>query len=207
MSKYSFIYNNKAVHGNNYGENYVSEFCRVIDEVQNKKTNSILEYGSGITSLILLDYCTKWNSSLFVTVDNNKEYQEAVFFDREMPTFFKPIAISLSGECKSDRDLSLNYSTCPLSFGTKFDIIFIDGRRRLECAFIAAILSHESTTVVLHDYRRLRYQPALSLFDIIEDGSQFRTMRLKYEFQNTFNKKFEMLNNINRMLDWYNVAH
>ena len=30
----------------------------------------------------------------------------------------------------------------------------------------------------MHDYRRARYQPARALFEIVEDGQQFRVMRL-----------------------------
>ena len=33
--------------------------------------------------------------------------------------------------------------------------------------------------VVLHDYRRRRYDMVRVLFDIVEDGSQFRVMRPK----------------------------
>jgi hypothetical protein len=39
-------------------------------------------------------------------------------------------------------------------------------------------LCHPDTIVVLHDYRRRRYQPVKALYEILEDGSQFRVMRL-----------------------------
>lgn len=47
----------------------------------------------------------------------------------------------------------------------------------MECAFIAMLLCHEKTIVVVHDYRRLRYQPILALFDLIEDGREFRVLK------------------------------
>ena len=34
----------------------------------------------------------------------------------------------------------------------------------MECAFIAATLCHVKTLVILHDYRRARYQSILALF-------------------------------------------
>ena len=73
----------------------------------------------------------------------------------------------------------MNYATFPLSIEARFDIIFIDGRRRMECAFTAAQLCRADTIVILHDYRRGRYQGVRFLFDIIEDGTQFRVMKLK----------------------------
>jgi hypothetical protein len=83
------------------------------------------------------------------------------------------------GPTRSNSDQELNYSTFPLSLKKTFDIILIDGRRRMECAFIAATLCHEKTLVILHDYRRARYQPVLALFDVVEDGAQFRVLRIK----------------------------
>ena len=44
---------------------------------------------------------------------------------------------------------------------------------------MATLLSHPDTIVVLHDYRRTRYQPMKALYEVIEDGSQFRVMRLR----------------------------
>ncbi|WP_156181116.1 hypothetical protein [Desulfovibrio sp. TomC] len=207
MNNYGFTYNDKYYSENTYGEDYVPEFCRVIENASVHGSNNVLEYGSGITSLVLLDYCSKWNSQLFVTIDDNKEYQDAIFENRNKPSFFKPITQSINGECKNDRDLSLNYSTYPLSLGIKFDIIFIDGRRRVECAFISALLSNQCTTIIMHDYRRLRYQPILSIFDIVEDGPQFRLLRLKQELNYLFNKKFEIIKNICEVLKWHDITH
>jgi hypothetical protein len=47
----------------------------------------------------------------------------------------------------------------------------------MECAFIAALLCRNTSIVTIHDYRRTRYQPVLALFDLIEDGPQFRVLR------------------------------
>jgi hypothetical protein len=86
-------------------------------------------------------------------------------------------AADLIGPKLSDRDPELNYAMLPLGWGRKFDFIYIDGRRRMECAMVATLVSHSGTIVILHDYRRARYQSVRLLFDIIEDGPQFRVMR------------------------------
>jgi hypothetical protein len=49
----------------------------------------------------------------------------------------------------------------------------------MECAFVASVLSHAATAVVIHDYRRARYQPVLALFDVVEDGEEFRVLRVR----------------------------
>jgi hypothetical protein len=92
----------------------------------------------------------------------------------------------MTAPCLTDRDEGLSYSTFPLSLGYKFDFIYIDGRRRLECALTAAIMCHPQTIVVLHDYRRTRHQSVKGLFDIVEDGPQFRVMRRKHAFADEF---------------------
>lgn len=92
---------------------------------------------------------------------------------------FHPFCIDLMGPKASDRDPELNFATFPLSLDAQFDMIFIDGRRRMECALTAAQLCRPDTVVALHDYRRARYQGVRLLFDIVEDGTQFRVMKLK----------------------------
>ena len=49
----------------------------------------------------------------------------------------------------------------------------------MECALVASLLCHEDSVVLLHDYRRARYQVARAFYDIVEDGPQFRVMRPK----------------------------
>src|SRR5215207_445590 len=81
----------------------------------------------------------------------------------------------------SQSDPELAYSTSPLLLGEVFDFIYIGGRRRMECALTSALLAHEETIIVLHDYRRGRYQPIRALFDIVEDGVAFRVMKPRRE--------------------------
>ena len=44
------------------------------------------------------------------------------------------------------------YITKPLELGI-FDLIFIDGRSRIECSKICKDISHEDTLIFIHDYR------------------------------------------------------
>ena len=49
------------------------------------------------------------------------------------------------------------YIKKPLELG-KFDLIFIDGRARIECSKICKDISHEDTLIFIHDYRGRFYK-------------------------------------------------
>jgi hypothetical protein len=174
--EFSFVFQGKTVDARKFKPVYISEFRRVLETYAAAGVRSILEWGSGLTTQMLVEHASRLpDFELLLTIDANAPYQEAIFSARERPAFLKEVALDLVGPQSLAPELP--YSTYPLGLGRKFDLIFIDGRRRMECAFIAALLCHEKTVVVVHDYRRLRYQPILALFDIVEDGKEFRVLR------------------------------
>jgi len=171
-----FDFGGKRVSADKFRPIYISEFKRVLETYAAWDITNILEWGSGLTTQILAAHAARLpNVELFLTIDGKAAYQQAIFAERERPAFLKKLALDLTGPQSLAPELP--YSTYPLSLGGKFDLIFIDGRRRMECAFAAALLSHPKTVVVVHDYRRPRYQPILTLFDVIEDGKEFRVLR------------------------------
>lgn len=174
-----FTFKGQRIEAGKYGQRYLAEYRRVL-ETYAGDAKAILEWGSGLTSQIAaMHAATLPGFELFLTIDNKPEYQKAIFAERERPAFLQTVVLDLTGPCQSRADPELAYSTYPLGLGRKFDFIFIDGRRRMECAFIASLLCHETTVVAIHDYKRARYQPALALFDIVEDGVEFRVMRAR----------------------------
>jgi hypothetical protein len=177
--KPSFVFKGKTTAASAYGSDYISEFSRILDTRLPGPPARILEWGSGLTSLVLVEKAKRWGTTLFLTMDNNREYQEAVFAGIDRPDFLQYISLDQQGPTRGQADEGLNYSTFPLSLGEPFDLIFIDGRRRMECAYMAALMAHENTLVVLHDFRRRRYQAILGLFERVEDGPQFRVLRLR----------------------------
>jgi len=177
--EFGFTFKGTRIDGGKYGQRYINDFRRIL-ATHASGAKAFLEWGSGLTSQILAAHAQSLpDVELFLTIDNKPEYQKAIFAERARPAFLETVVQDLTGPCQSRADPELAYSTYPLGLGRKFDFIFIDGRRRMECAFIAALLCHETTTVVIHDYRRARYQPVLALFDVIEDGKEFRVMRLR----------------------------
>jgi len=174
--EFGFVFQGKAVDARKFKPVYISEFRRVLETYAASGVRSILEWGSGLTTQMLAEHASSLAEfELLLTIDSNAPYQEAVFAARERPAFLQMAALDLVGPQSLAPELP--YSTYPLGLGRKFDLIFIDGRRRMECAFIATLLCHDKTVIVVHDYRRLRYQPILALFDLVEDGREFRVLR------------------------------
>lgn len=176
--EFGFRFGTEYVNPRYFGPTYIDEFQRVLRTYAASGTANILEWGSGLTTQVLARHAESLPAvELLLTIDSNADYQKAIFADRVRPPFLKEVALDTIGPRNCGADPELAYSTYPLSLGRKFDFIFIDGRRRMECAFIATLLSHSKTVVALHDYRRGRYQPILALYDVIEDGAEFRVLR------------------------------
>ena len=162
-----------------YGADYLEEMQRILLTHVTPVTRSFLEWGSGHTTLLILGMRSRLSLDYFASIDDNQEYQALVVAQAPVWDGFHPFTADLTGPRRSDRDPEPNYATLPLDLGRTFDFIFIDGRRRLECALTAALLCHPQSVVVLHDYRRARYRSVKSLFEVVEDGPQFRVMRSK----------------------------
>jgi hypothetical protein len=162
-----------------WGKDYLPEYRRILQQYVKPVTRAFLEWGCGNTTLAII----QWRESLavdnFFSIEHSAEYLAQMVPQFPAWSGFHPIHQDVTGPTHDQHDQGLNYSTLPLTLGTRFDFIFIDGRRRLECAFVASLLCHPDTIVVLHDYHRRRYQPVKALYEILEDGSQFRVMRLR----------------------------
>jgi hypothetical protein len=166
-------------HSNAYGADYLSEFRRVITAFASPGPRKVLEWGMGNSTQFFIEERDAMGLGGLISIDHSAEYFAALLESLPKWDGFRPFCLDLVGPKISDRDPEFNYGTFPLSLNARFDIIFIDGRRRMECAYTAAQLCGPDTIVILHDYRRARYQGVCFLFDVVEDGSQFRCMKLK----------------------------
>lgn len=175
-----------------YGSDYSSEFRRILKQYVPPSAKNYLEWGAGYTTKMVVEHIGRSEVDMFVTIDNNASYLRDVVKDIES-SYVKPISISIDGPCLSDRDAGYNYSSYPLSLSRKFDFIFIDGRRRVECAFVASLICHDETIIVMHDYRRQRYQSVRALYDVVEDGVQFRVMRRRRGINDHMNFSHELV--------------
>jgi hypothetical protein len=185
---YQFEFNGQIVAQDTYGHGrdddraegtYLGELAEIAGRYCGGRTGNILEWGSGISSLMLSDFLAERQRGYLLTIDHNQPYLRAVVSAASASEVVTALAIDTVGPRESESDLCLSYSTVPLHYPDTFDLISIDGRRRMECALTAALISHEETVVIIHDYRRWRYQSVLGLFDVVTDGEQFRVLRLK----------------------------
>jgi hypothetical protein len=172
-----------------FGSAYLDEFTRVLDTYLTASPAAVLEWGAGHTTWQLLARLDRIGCRLFVTVEDWPDYLDEILREVRPRPWFRAILEDRVGPKVDQFDPELTYSTRVLQLETRFDFIYIDGRRRMECALVAALLAHEDTIVVIHDYRRGRYQPIRALFDILEDGPQFRVMKARPELVRLFDER------------------
>jgi len=189
---YQFEFNEEIVKEDSYGHgrdddleqgSYLAELAAIAARFCGRRTGNVLEWGGGISSLMLADFIAERKQGHLLTIDHNQPYLHAVVSAATAKEVVTALAIDIIGPREGQSDECLNYSTVPLHYPDTFDLISIDGRRRLECALTAALISHEETVVVIHDYRRLRYQSVLGLFDVVSDGPQFWVLKVKSQMR------------------------
>ena len=162
-----------------YGDDYLSELRRVITTYADDAARRLLEWGMGNSTQFFIENRSALGLVALYSLDHAPNYFAELLETLPKWENFHPFCVDLMGPKASDRDPEPNFATFPGSLNIKFDIVYIDGRRRMECALASAQFCHSRTIVVLHDYRRMRYQGVHLLFDIVEDGTQFRVMKLK----------------------------
>ena len=140
----------------------------------------VLEWGSGLSTLLLADAVNRRANGYLTTIDHAGAYQQAVLaaVPDVQRAWVQAITVELQGAYHS-ADKARNYATYPLGLVGAWDLIVIDGRRRVECALVAAMVSGSETRVALHDFRRVRYTPISKLYDVLGDGLHYRVMRAK----------------------------
>ncbi|MCB1078994.1 MAG: hypothetical protein KDM64_14325, partial [Verrucomicrobiae bacterium] len=117
----------------------------------------ILEWGPGRSTLFFAE------SFPGVTIDGVEHHEQ--WFER-----CQLVAEAFPGVAMHLRRLAIapgraeGYVTWPLYGGDRYDLIFIDGRLRCDCAAVAALVLAPGGTVLIHDAHRANYRPAYRLF-------------------------------------------
>lgn len=159
-----------------FGSGYLEEIRAAFAEYYVTPGN-VLEWGSGHSTGEIARAVEDIGCSTFLTIDHNAQYLREVLNSIGYRPWLRGVAVDLTGPKTGDRDPEVAYSTLPLVTGLTFSAILIDGRRRVECALVAALVADPGALVLLHDYRRGRYQPVRALFDVVHEGEQFLVMR------------------------------
>jgi hypothetical protein len=144
-----------------------------------KKTDRVLEYGSGESTKEIASRCKE-----LVSVEHQKNWYDMVVtgIPENVELLLKePNLPYIEGtyNCGTYDEFE-DYITCAQSHG-KFDVIFIDGRARLECAKFCKNVSHENTLVFIHDFSSRLYDHGyievfkyLDLVESVSDMSKFK---------------------------------
>lgn len=126
----------------------------------------VLEWGSGGSTVYFPQFLrNKGVSYTWTSIEYNRDWYERI-----------------SGIVKDDKDIKLTlfdvgnmelkqryipmdeYVAYPRMLGVKYDVIFVDGRKRRRCLLEASKLLKPKGTVLLHDARRTYYHHAFSAY-------------------------------------------
>jgi hypothetical protein len=161
-----------------YGGAYLREFREVIENFA-PKASRFLEWGSGETTKVLCEIARTRPNPIVLSIDDCDEYQRSVAASLPLYGFLHFRRLDVQGPSLSQEDQYPSYSSYPFFIGMEFDVVFIDGRRRAECALTAAQIVTDEGIVIVHDWRRSRYAVMRALFETLLEGEQFLVLRPK----------------------------
>lgn len=137
----------------------------------NKKME-VLEWGSGTSTIAIAKRVKE-----VLTIEHDRSYFK-LLESQNIPNV-KAYHVMRNSEEKRGNDGTLenyrDYVNLPKVFKRKFDLIFIDGRARVECAKVAVDLLKPNGVILIHDYRnpnpscdRPEYREVEKFLDIID---------------------------------------
>lgn len=126
------------------------------------KPNLILEWGVGNSTLMMIQECPQ---AQIDTLEHDRDW----FLKWELA--LRPYSNNVR---LHHILLDEGYSTFPRH---EYDLIFIDGRRRVECLKTAKAVVSKTGVVILHDSERERYATGKALFEIVEEEAGTAVMK------------------------------
>lgn len=157
-----------------YGSDYEMELRQIARRVA-KKNVAVLEFGAGESTGIWAEQFSGL-APLIISIDHEKDYLKRVA--ESLPDANVQFrCFDLEGSKESQSDQHLTYSTYQYGLNRYFDLIYIDGRRRLECALVSSFSATDDTLVVIHDHARSRYALMRDLYHDEEVFGQFLILR------------------------------
>ena len=136
------------------------------------KSINVLEWGAGYSTKYFTDVLHK-NKIKFIW--DSLEYDKRWATSIAMLELHKGVTIYLFDEeimriddrraLRSNMYPMTEYINFPKSLGRKYDVIFIDGEKRVECMKIAVGLSKPEGTIILHDAKRPEYKEGIDLYN------------------------------------------
>ena len=122
----------------------------------------IMEWGPGRSTQVMLETCP--NASI-VTVDHKEKW-----YKKAAARFggYENVEVLLQ---QTHRKKS-KYAVCAYDYAP-FDFAFVDGRRRVECVFVALDTVKPGGIIMLHDSDRLQYRRIIDRYiNVIEETNR-----------------------------------
>jgi hypothetical protein len=149
-----------------YGETYLSELELVIERFA-PHASRFLEWGRGESTKVFCAIAKTRPNPFLLSIDDNAEYIRNI--SKSLPLY--PFSTSGTSICSA---LARPAGPVPILFFLPLlyaSNVFVDGRRRAECALTASQVLAESGIVILHDWRRSRYFTIRALFETRWEGA------------------------------------
>lgn len=132
------------------------------------RPDNVLEWGPGLSTSIIHEECP---DARILSIEHDTKYYERAVKEHGEYAEVRLLRVFRSGGPS-------RYSSWPLLHAPgPYGLIFIDGRRRVECLLVASHVLAPGGEVLVHDAGRAEYQHGLDLFD--RAGGDERTVVLK----------------------------
>jgi len=165
-------------------EMWLSEISVIIDCFKNLKHDNpieVCEWGSGNSTIFfpcyLLNQGIKYH---WTSIEHFVPWFDIVrrgLADEKLENIDYALVDSTmeSDKDKQRKQLMVDYINFPLSLNKKFDVVFIDGRKRLDCLKVASRVVKPDGMVFLHDAERVWYHKG---FKFYKNGGCFVTSNI-----------------------------
>lgn len=127
---------------------------------------SILEWGSGGSTVYFTEFLSSKNISYtWTSLEYNKVWYDQVFNKVKDNKNVNLVLFDVGNTELKQRSLPMDeYVFYPSTLEKKYDIIFVDGRKRRRCLMESLKLLKPDGLVLLHDARRTYYHSAFSFY-------------------------------------------
>lgn len=136
----------------------------------------VLEWGSGSSTLLIAE-----NVKEIISIEHQKKWFDTVNEKKtdNIKIYLKePNLPYAEGGHDGTYEEFKDYCDFPLNLGY-FDIILIDGRARVSCAYNCLKISHENTLIFIHDFNRVEYQEINNFLEKISCVDSMCLFKLK----------------------------
>jgi len=148
---------------------YETMLCKQLELV---KPQLILEWGPGFSTIMMAEQCP--DADIF-SIEHDKTWLEIT------KNRLEPYSSKIRLFYKQADTRASQYATNAYSLYDKlgpFDLIFIDGRRRVECCFVAMDIIKDTGVIIMHDAERKSYRRIIDKYINIIDEHD-RTIAFK----------------------------